>query len=226
MEKVNKIVTVQDVKQNPYVRAYIDGGNDTTAALGYTDHGVRHASIVSAISRNLLQRLGYSGREQELAAIAGYTHDMGNVVSRYFHAQAGAVLVERILSGMGMDPGEIAVIMAAVGSHDPEETCVAVSPVSAALIIADKSDVHRSRVRNPDMLKFDVHDRVNYAATRSFVDVNEETKIIRLELTVDTDISPVMEYFEIFLTRMLACKRAAEFLNTRFELTINNVRLL
>ncbi len=226
MEKVNKLVTVQDVKQNPYVRAYIDGGNDTTAALGYTDHGVRHASIVSAISRNLLQRLGYSGREQELAAIAGYTHDLGNVVSRYFHAQAGAVIVERILSGMGMDPAEIAVIMAAVGSHDPEETCVAVSPVSAALIIADKSDVHRSRVRNPDMLKFDVHDRVNYAATRSFVDVNEETKIIRLELTVDTDISPVMEYFEIFLTRMLACKRAAEFLNTRFELTINNVRLL
>ncbi|MGI6667192.1 MAG: phosphohydrolase [Bacillota bacterium] len=226
MEKVKKIVTLQDVKQNPHIRAYIDGGNDTTAALGYTDHGVRHASIVAAISRNVLQRLGYSEREQELAAIAGYTHDMGNVVSRYYHAQVGAVLAERILSGMGMDPGETAVIMAAIGSHDPEESCVAVSPVSAALIIGDKSDVHRSRVRNPDMLKFDVHDRVNYAATRSFVDVNEETKVITLELTVDTDISPVMEYFEIFLTRMLACKRAAEFLNTRFVLTINNVQLL
>jgi len=223
---VKKIVTLQDVKQNPHIRAYIDGGNDTTAALGYTDHGVRHASIVAAISRNVLQRLGYSEREQELAAIAGYTHDMGNVVSRYYHAQVGAVLAERILSGMGMDPGETAVIMAAIGSHDPEESCVAVSPVSAALIIGDKSDVHRSRVRNPDMLKFDVHDRVNYAATRSFVDVNEETKVITLELTVDTDISPVMEYFEIFLTRMLACKRAAEFLNTRFVLTINNVQLL
>ncbi|HHX29070.1 MAG TPA: HD domain-containing protein [Firmicutes bacterium] len=220
------MVTLQDVKQNPHIRAYIDGGNDTTAALGYTDHGVRHASIVAAISRNVLQRLGYSEREQELAAIAGYTHDMGNVVSRYYHAQVGAVLAERILSGMGMDPGETAVIMAAIGSHDPEESCVAVSPVSAALIIGDKSDVHRSRVRNPDMLKFDVHDRVNYAATRSFVDVNEETKVITLELTVDTDISPVMEYFEIFLTRMLACKRAAEFLNTRFVLTINNVQLL
>jgi metal-dependent HD superfamily phosphatase/phosphodiesterase len=226
VEKVKKIVTLQDVKQNPHIRAYIDGGNDTTAALGYTDHGVRHASIVAAISRNVLQRLGYSEREQELAAIAGYTHDMGNVVSRYYHAQVGAVLAERILSGMGMDPGETAVIMAAIGSHDPEESCVAVSPVSAALIIGDKSDVHRSRVRNPDMLKFDVHDRVNYAATRSFVDVNEETKVITLELTVDTDISPVMEYFEIFLTRMLACKRAAEFLNTRFVLTINNVQLL
>jgi len=116
--------------------------------------------------------------------------------------------------------------MAAIGSHDPEDSCVAVSPVSAALIIADKSDVHRSRVRNPDMLKFDVHDRVNYAATRSFVDVNPETRVITLKLDVDTEISPVMEYFEIFLTRMLACKRAAEFLNTRFELTINNVQLL
>lgn len=226
VETVDKIVTVQEVKHNPYVRAYIDGGNETTGAMGYTDHGVRHASIVSAISRNLLQRLGHSGRQQELAAIAGYTHDMGNVVSRFYHAQVGAALAERIFSAMGMDPDELSVIMGAIGSHDPEDSCTAVSPVSAALIIADKSDVHRSRVRNPDMHKFDMHDRVNYAATRSFVDVNEETKVITLELTVDTDISPVMEYFEIFLTRMLACKRAAEFLGTRFELTINKVRLL
>ena len=226
LEKIGKIVTIQEVKQNPFIRAYVDGGNDTTAALGYTDHGVRHASIVSAISRNLLQRLGYSGRQQELAAIAGYVHDMGNVVSRYYHAQVGAALAERILSSMGMEPDELAIIMGAIGSHDPEESATAVSPVSAALIIADKSDVHRSRVRNPDMHRFDVHDRVNYAATRSFVDVNEETKVITLELTVDTDISPVMEYFEIFLTRMLACKRAAEFLGTRFELAINKVRLL
>ncbi|MGI6662462.1 MAG: HD domain-containing protein [Bacillota bacterium] len=226
MDKVTRVVTLRDVKLNPYVKAYIDGGNDTTEALGYTDHGVRHASIVAAIARNLLERLGYSERDQELAAIAGYTHDMGNVVSRYFHAQVGAVLVERILSEMGMDPAEVAVVMAAIGSHDPEETCVAVSPVSAALIIADKSDVHRSRVRNPDITKFDVHDRVNYAATRSFVDVNPESRVITLKLDVDTEISPVMEYFEIFLTRMLACKRAAEFLDTRFELTINNVQLL
>jgi metal-dependent HD superfamily phosphatase/phosphodiesterase len=226
VDKVTRVVTLRDVKLNPYVKAYIDGGNDTTEALGYTDHGVRHASIVAAIARNLLERLGYSERDQELAAIAGYTHDMGNVVSRYFHAQVGAVLVERILSEMGMDPAEVAVVMAAIGSHDPEETCVAVSPVSAALIIADKSDVHRSRVRNPDITKFDVHDRVNYAATRSFVDVNPESRVITLKLDVDTEISPVMEYFEIFLTRMLACKRAAEFLDTRFELTINNVQLL
>ncbi len=226
MDKVTRVVTLRDVKLNPYVKAYIDGGNDTTEALGYTDHGVRHASIVAAIARNLLERLGYSERDQELAAILGYTHDMGNVVSRYFHAQVGAVLVERILSEMGMDPAEVAVVMAAIGSHDPEETCVAVSPVSAALIIADKSDVHRSRVRNPDITKFDVHDRVNYAATRSFVDVNPESRVITLKLDVDTEISPVMEYFEIFLTRMLACKRAAEFLDTRFELTINNVQLL
>ncbi len=226
MEDVDRVVTLQDVKLNPYVKAYVDGGNATLGALGYTDHGVRHASIVAAIAKNILQKLGYPARDQELAAIAGYTHDMGNVVSRYFHAQVGAVLVERILSEMGMDPAEIAIVMSAIGSHDPEESCVAVSPVSAALIIADKSDVHRSRVRNPDMLKFDVHDRVNYAATRSIVDVDPDARVISLRLDVDTEISPVMEYFEIFLTRMLACKRAAEYLNTRFELTINGVRLL
>ena len=122
MEKIGTIVTIQEVKQNPFIRAYVDGGNETTAALGYTDHGVRHASIVSAISRNLLQRLGYSGRQQELAAIAGYVHDMGNVVSRYYHAQVGAALAERILSSMGMEPDELAIIMGAIGSHDPEES--------------------------------------------------------------------------------------------------------
>lgn len=226
MGEVNRVVTLDDVKQSHEIASYLEAGNSHLGALGYTDHGVRHASLASSISRNILERLGHSEREQELASIAGYVHDIGNVVSRFYHAQVGASISERILRSMGMDPVEVAVIMGAVGSHDPEDTCNAVSNVSAALILADKSDVHRSRVRNPDFHNFDVHDRVNYAATRSFLEVKAEAKTISLKLTVDTEISPVMEYFEIFLTRMLAGKRAAEFLRCRFELDINNVRLL
>lgn len=223
---MNRVVTLDDVKQNHEIASYIEAGNAHLGALGYTDHGVRHASLVAAIAGNVLERLGHSEREQELATIAGYVHDIGNVVSRFYHAQVGASIAERILRTMGMDPVEVSVILGAVGSHDPEDSCNAVSNVSAAIILADKSDVHRSRVRNPDFHNFDVHDRVNYAATRSFLEVKEETRVISLKLTVDTEISPVMEYFEIFLTRMLAGKRAAEFLGCRFELDINNVRLL
>jgi len=219
-------VTLEDVRANPVVEAYIKAGNEHLGALGFTDHGLRHSGLVANIAKNLLNKLGFSEREQELAAIAGYLHDIGNVVSRYYHAQVGAALAERILSDMGMDPAEIAVIMGAIGSHDPEDTCQAVSNVSAAVILADKSDVHRSRVRNPDIHNFDVHDRVNYAATRSFLEVKNAEKVISLQLTIDTKIAPVMEYFEIFLTRMVACKRAAEFLGATFELSINDVKLL
>lgn len=226
MEKVNHIVTLEDVKLCRFVAQYLQAGNDHLGALGYTDHGTRHAGLVSSIAENVLDHLGYAQRECELAAIAGYLHDIGNVVSRYYHAQVGAAISERILSNLGMDPAEIATVIGAIGSHDPEDTCNAVSAVSAALILADKSDVHRSRVRNEDPHTFDVHDRVNYAATRSFLKVDADKRLITLELTVDTEISPVMEYFEIFLTRMLACKRAAEYLKCRFELEINNVRLL
>ena len=226
MDEVRKVVTIEDVKENNEVVSYIEAGNAHLGALGYTDHGMRHATLVSAIARNVLERLGRSEREQELAAIAGFLHDIGNVVSRFYHAQVGAAIAERILRGMGMDPVETSVVLGAIGSHDPEDTCNAVSSVSAAVILADKSDVHRTRVRNPDFRNFDVHDRVNYAATRSFLEVKADAKIISLKLTVDTEISPVMEYFEIFLTRMLACKRAGEFLGCRFELDINNVRLL
>ncbi|MGB4460561.1 MAG: HD domain-containing protein [Bacillota bacterium] len=217
---------MEDVRANPVVEAYIKAGNEHLGALGFTDHGLRHSGLVANIAKNLLNKLGFSEREQELAAIAGYLHDIGNVVSRYYHAQVGAALAERILSDMGMDPAEIAVIMGAIGSHDPEDTCQAVSNVSAAVILADKSDVHRSRVRNPDIHNFDVHDRVNYAATRSFLEVKNAEKVISLQLTIDTKIAPVMEYFEIFLTRMVACKRAAEFLGATFELSINDVKLL
>ncbi|HAF67300.1 MAG: HD domain-containing protein [Bacillota bacterium] len=224
--KSNRLVTLEDVRANPVVEAYIKAGNEHLGALGFTDHGLRHSGLVANIAKNLLNKLGFSEREQELAAIAGYLHDIGNVVSRYYHAQVGAALAERILSDMGMDPAEIAVIMGAIGSHDPEDTCQAVSNVSAAVILADKSDVHRSRVRNPDIHNFDVHDRVNYAATRSFLEVKNAEKVISLQLTIDTKIAPVMEYFEIFLTRMVACKRAAEFLGATFELSINDVKLL
>ena len=223
--KSNRLVTLEDVRANPVVEAYIKAGNEHLGALGFTDHGLRHSGLVANIAKNLLNKLGFSEREQELAAIAGYLHDIGNVVSRYYHAQVGAALAERILSDM-MDPAEIAVIMGAIGSHDPEDTCQAVSNVSAAVILADKSDVHRSRVRNPDIHNFDVHDRVNYAATRSFLEVKNAEKVISLQLTIDTKIAPVMEYFEIFLTRMVACKRAAEFLGATFELSINDVKLL
>ncbi|MGI6620710.1 MAG: HD domain-containing protein [Bacillota bacterium] len=219
-------VTIEDVKANPVVEAYIKAGNDHLGALGYTDHGLRHAGVVATIAKNLLRKLGFPEREQELAAIAGYLHDIGNVVSRYYHAQVGAALAGQILSDMGMPPDEVAVIMGAIGSHDPEEECHAVSNVSAAVILADKSDVHRSRVRNPDIHHFDVHDRVNYAATKSFLEAKNAEKVISLQLTIDTQIAPVMEYFEIFLTRMIACKRAAEFLGTTFELRINDIRLL
>ena len=219
-------ITLDDIKSNPDVDAYLETGTGHLRALGYTEHGTRHAGLVASIAHNILERLEYSKREQELAAVAGYLHDIGNVVSRFHHAQIGAAISERILSNMGMPPREIATVIGAIGSHDPEDSANAVSFVSAALILADKSDVHRSRVRNSDILSFDVHDRVNYAVTKSFLRVHENTGIISLELTVDTQISPVMEYFEIFLTRMLACKRSAEFLNSRFELNINDVRLL
>jgi metal-dependent HD superfamily phosphatase/phosphodiesterase len=226
MERMTNIVTLDMVENSPEVQAYLQGGNKHLAALGFTDHGSRHAGIVASVARHVLEKLEYPERDRELAAIAGYLHDIGNVVSRLYHAQVGAALSDRILGNLGMAPSEIATIIGAIGSHDPEEDCNAVSTVSAALILADKSDVHRTRVRNRDFAHFDVHDRVNYAATQASLNVDKESKVISLHLSIDTEISPVMEYFEIFLTRMLACKRAAEYLDTRFELDINGVRLL
>lgn len=171
-------------------------------------------------------RLGLKERDAELAAVAGYLHDIGNVVSRFMHGQTGAVMAWRILERLGMPADEIATVVSAIGNHDPEELGRPVNQVSAALILADKSDVHRSRVRVVDPTRFDIHDRVNYAVTRSFVNVNGRNKTITLELSVDTDISPVMDYFEIFLTRMIMCRRAAAFLEYQFELVINEARLL
>ncbi|MDR1418005.1 MAG: HD domain-containing protein [Endomicrobium sp.] len=193
--------------------------------MGYTEYGLRHVSLISSITENILRSLDYPKRIQELAAIAGYIHDIGNVINRHDHGQPAALMVMRILKDMRATPEEIALIIAAIGNHE-EEVGDPVNPIAAALILADKSDVHKTRVRNKNILKYDIHDRVNYAVERSFLNVNKEKKIIALRLTIDTQISNVMEYFEIFMPRMLMSRRVANFLNCTFELIINERKLL
>lgn len=219
------MITLNDVKKNPVVETFIRRGNQFLGAMGYTEHGFRHVNLVATIARNILERLNFPPREAELAAIAGYLHDIGNVVSRNNHGISGAVIAYRILSEMGMPPDEVALVISAIANHE-EEYGHPVSNVAAALILADKSDVHRSRVRNPDLATFDIHDRVNYAVEHSFLWVKEERRVITLDLTIDIEICPVMEYFEIFLTRMALCRRAANFLKADFELMINGAKLL
>ncbi|HHY94229.1 MAG TPA: HD domain-containing protein [Firmicutes bacterium] len=217
-------VTLEVVKADREVQAYIRAVDNYLAAVGYTEHGSRHAGLVSHIAQNILTHLGYPAREGELAAIAGYLHDIGNLAGRPRHWQTGAVLVASILSRLGMPPEEVAAVVAAVGNHD-EEGGEPTNAVGAALILADKSDVHRSRVRNRDPGTFDIHDRVNYAVTRSFLRVDPAARIIKLELTVDTEVSGVMDYFEIFLDRMLLCRRAARFLQCTFKLAFNGASI-
>lgn len=219
------MVTLEQVKKDPEVQAYLSGGDEVLAAMGYTEHGQRHAALVANIARNILERLGHPGREAELAAIAGYLHDIGNVISRQNHEQIGGLVALRVLDRLGMPPSETAMVVAAIGNHG-EDVGVPVNNLAAALFLADKSDVHRSRVRNPEMASFDIHDRVNYAAEHSFLRVDDRRKAVTLEIKIDTKISPVMDYFEIFLTRMILCRRAASFLGCDFELVINGVRLL
>ena len=217
-------VTFDSVRENPRVKVFIRKADESLAEIGYTEHGERHVGLVAHIGFNILKRLGYPEREAELAAIAGYVHDIGNAVNREHHAQTGAVMAMQILSDMGMPDLELVRVMGAIGNHH-ENDGDPVSAVAAAVILADKSDVHRTRVRNPDMIRFDIHDRVNYAVEKSFLNVDEGSKQITLELTVDTGISQVMEYFEIFMTRMLASRKAAKFLGTTFGLTVNGNRL-
>jgi metal-dependent HD superfamily phosphatase/phosphodiesterase len=223
--KDDRPVVLDDVKQHPAIAVYLEKANEYLGRLGYTEHGQRHVSLVANIGRNALERLGYPQRLGQLAEIAGYCHDLGNVIGRTHHGAAGAVLVAPILVELGMGPEEVATIIGAIGNHE-EEVGQPVSEVAAALILADKSDVHRSRVRNPDVATFDIHDRVNYAATRSFLNVCGSSRTITLELTIETGICPVMEYFEIFLTRMMMCRRAAQFLDCTFHLEINGGKLL
>lgn len=201
------------------------GGDQLLGAMGYTEHGSRHSNWVASVAYNVLVRLGYSEREAELASIAGFLHDIGNVAGRHRHEQTGALLARDILLRLGLPFAEVGTIMGAIGNHE-EEVGQVVSNVAAALQLADKSDVHRTRVRNPEIAAFDIHDRVNYAVEHSFLRVDERKKTVALELTIDTAISPVMDYFEIFLSRMSLCRRAATFLGARFELEVNGQRLL
>ncbi|NOT33404.1 MAG: HD domain-containing protein [Candidatus Eisenbacteria bacterium] len=218
------VITFERVREDPRVKVFVRKADEALAEIGYTEHGERHVGLVAHIAFNTLKRLGHAERECELAAIAGYLHDMGNAINRDHHAQSGAAMAMQILTGMGMPDLEIVRIMGAIGNHH-ENDGDPVSPVSAAVILADKSDVHRTRVRNPDMIKFDIHDRVNYAVEKSFLNVDEARKLITLELSIDTSISQVMEYFEIFMTRMLASRKAAQYLGCQFGLAVNGNRL-
>ena len=218
-------VRLSELENHPSVRAYVQQADANLAAMGFTEHGFRHISLVSSIARNILLRLGYDERQAELAAIAGYVHDLGNCVGRVNHGAAGALLVEPVLRELGMPPEEIALVLSAVGNHE-EEVGEPVNAVAAALILADKSDVHRTRVRNTEVSTFDIHDRVNYAVNKSFLDVDEDQRLITLCITIETEYTPIMEYFEIFLERMLMCRRAAAYLGCQFKLKINEVLLL
>ena len=219
-------VTITRVRNHPHTLAYLKNANANLKLIGYTEHGRRHAGLVGHIAANVLRRLDFPAREIELAEIAGYLHDIGNCINREQHGQSGALLAKDILFDLGMPIDEVILVMGAIGNHE-EERGHAVSTIAAAIILADKSDVHRSRVQNADPARFDIHDRVNYAATRSFlrVDANGKRRIT-LELTIDTEMASVMDYFEIFLSRMVMCRRAAEFLGARFGLHINEVAVL
>jgi metal-dependent HD superfamily phosphatase/phosphodiesterase len=219
------LLTLDDVRQNPFVNAFLKRADEQMGVLGYTEHGERHASLVANIAQNILKRLGYAERTTQLTAIAGYLHDIGNVVHREEHAHSSAIIAMDVLRKMRMPPEEIAIVIGAIGNHE-EERGDPVGEISAAVIIADKADVHRSRVRNPNTVAFDIHDRVNYAAQRSFVRVDGERKTISLEVDIDTNVSKVMEYFEIFMTRMIIARRAAAFLGCQFEVIINKTKML
>ena len=220
-----EIITYQTIKENKEINACIAKGDSVLGVLGYTEHSQAHAAKVAEIAGNILKELGYSEREIELAKIAGYMHDIGNAVNRHDHAHSGAILAYQILSKLGMEADEVCEIVAAIGNHD-EQTGTAVSPVSAALILADKTDVRRNRVRNCDKATFDIHDRVNYAAVESVVTVDLEKKVILLDINLDENICSMLDYFEIFLERMLMCRRAAEMLKLRFRMIANDNKVL
>ena len=214
------------LKNNPAIADYLSMGNVYIGNMGALEHNFQHAELISSLTYEILATLGHSAREAELGAIAGYLHDIGNLVSRYGHGMSGAMIAFYILLEMGMEPDEIAIIMGAIGNHEEHADGQPVNNVAAALILADKSDVHRSRVRKTDFTAFTIRDRVNYAVTKSGIEISPGEKTIVMKLEIDTAVCSVMEYFEIFLTKMLMCRHAAEHLNCEFKILINDVRLL
>ncbi len=219
------MITINDIKSNPEVQALVKAAQNQLDAIGYTEHSERHITIVSNRCAEILEKLGYDDRIVELGKIAGYLHDIGNAVNRIDHAHSGAILANQILKEIRMPAEDRMEILTAIGNHD-EDTGTAVSDISAALILADKSDVHRSRVRNQNMSTFDIHDRVNYAVTDADLEVYGEERKIKVKLTIDTNICPVLDYFQIFMERTMMSKYAAKFLKVWFELIINDTKLL
>jgi len=220
------MLTFEQVKNNEEIKTYIHRADESLRTMGFTEHSFAHVVKCAHQAADILEQLGYPARTAELARIAGYMHDIGNIINRKDHAQSGAVMTFRILDKLGMDADELSTVICAIGNHD-ESTASPVNEVAAALILADKSDVRRSRVREEERPpKGDIHDRVNYSVKKSQLDLDLETKQIILKLEIDTDFCPVMDYFEIFLGRMMLCRRAAEYLGLRFRLTINNAAML
>ncbi len=217
-------ITYKDIRENQEINLLIEKGNQVLQELGYTEHSKKHAAKVAETAGKILRDLGYDERDIELSRIAGYMHDIGNSINRHDHAHSGAILAYQILKELKMPLEDILVVTTAIGNHD-EATGTAVDVVSAALILADKTDVRRNRVRNPIIANFDAHDRVNYAALSTKLEVRKDKKIIQMDLTLDDSMSTVMDYFEIFLQRMMMCRRAAEVLGYKFKLVANGSKL-
>ena len=219
------MLTYETIRKDEAIQTYITRADKSLAALGFTEHSFAHVCHVADMAGYILTTMGYDERTVELAKIAGYLHDIGNLVNRSEHSQSGAVMAWTLLQSMGCDPGELATIVTAIGNHD-EGTGVPVNPVAAALILADKADVRRSRVRNQEISTFDIHDRVNYSVKKSELKINSDRTLVKLKLTVDTRYGSVMDYFEIFLGRMVLCRKAAERLGLQFKLIINEQQLI
>jgi metal-dependent HD superfamily phosphatase/phosphodiesterase len=223
-EFAHPAIVLRDVRNNPKVRAYIEKANEQMREIGYSEHGLRHAALVAAIARNICLGLDHDARTAELAAIAGYLHDIGNCVHRIYHPQIGATMAFQLLDQMGMDAAEIGTIIGAIGNHDEPEG-VPINIITAAVILADKSDVHFTRVQNPDPTTYDIHDRVNHAVQKSRLVVDKVAMTLTLDLVIDTKEATLMEYFEIFVIRMIMCRKAAVKLGCCFRLSVNGVEL-
>ena len=219
------MITFNEIKANEEIKTYIRAADESLESLQFTEHSFAHVVRTADVAGSILTKLGYDERTVELGKIAAYMHDIGNVINRIDHAQSGAVMAFRILDKMGMPADEITKIVCAIGNHD-EGTAYPVNELAAALRIADKSDVRRSRVRDKGTINFDIHDRVNYAVEKSKLSIDEQEKLITLNLIIDEEISPISEYFEIFMSRMMLCRRAAGYFGLKFEININGLRVM